>query len=70
MKIEKSNIEETAKILNWLIENVGERLPSSGYSAHGHGWAIYPNSINNTYIVELNEYVDDETVLMFMLKWS
>lgn len=70
MKIEKSNLDETAKIMNWLIQNVGPRTPNSGSILHGLGWSIRSNPMINTYIIELNEHVDDETVLLFMLKWS
>ena len=70
MKIEKSNITETAEIMNWLIQHVGDRITSSGVNVNGHGWTIRPNVIQKTYIVELNPHVDDETILMFMLKWS
>lgn len=70
MKIEKSNLEDTAKVFHWLVENVGERLPNSGSNINGIGWCIRPHSYMNRYIIELTEHVDEETQLLFMLKWS
>ena len=70
MKIEKSGLKEAAQVLNWLIEKVGPRLPNSGINVIGTGWSIRPNVIKNTYIIELTEHVDEETQLIFMLKWS
>lgn len=70
MKIEKSGLKEAAQVLNWLVDNVGPRLPNAGINVNGTGWSIRPNVIKNTYIIELNEHVDDETVMMFALKWA
>lgn len=71
MKIQKSNVEVTANVLNWLVDNVGEMIPSSGTNVHGYGWTIRPNSYDNTYIIELDDHdVDDDTKLLFLLKWS
>ena len=70
MKIEKTNVEDTAKVLNWLVDNVGERLPNSGSNLNGVGWCIRCNTYMDTYIIELTEHVDEETQLIFMLKWA
>ena len=70
MKIEKSGLKEAAQVFNWLIEKVGPRLPNPGINVIGTGWSIRPNVIKNTYIIELTEHVDEETQLIFMLKWA
>ena len=57
MKIEKTNVEDTAKVLNWLIEKVGERLPNSGSNINGIGWCIRCNTYMNTYILANYSYL-------------
>lgn len=71
MKIQKSSVEVTANILNWLEKNVGETIPSSGSNVNGYGWTIRPNVYDKTYIIELDDnHVDEDTKLLFLLKWS
>ena len=69
-KLEVFSVEKALLIKNWLIDNVGIQLPASGSYIHGYGWCIWRNSLTGSIIIELTDYVDDETITVFMLKWS
>lgn len=60
-------------VIKWLTENVGpmdQRLP--GITINGLGWQIIPTFLNDRvhFFVEITDHVDDETALMFTLKFS
>jgi hypothetical protein len=71
-----NNLDKARDCVHWLIENVGPILPHSGGShVRGLGWSVWVNvdSLNTKFFhaqVELTSDVDDETQLMFMLRWS
>jgi hypothetical protein len=64
----------------WVMENIGSKTSVPGSSICGEGWRFWttiPAFMNTamqldppTYTIELNEHVDEETQLFFMLKWS
>lgn len=67
MKLKNKSSLETLEVLNWLVENVGEKIP--GYSGlRGFGWSIHWNEFSQSYDIHLDDAnVDEETQLLFML---
>ena len=64
----------------WVMENIGPKTNVPGSSICGEGWLFwttipdftytpFPTDVP-TYTIELNEHVDEETRLFFMLKWA
>jgi hypothetical protein len=72
VKIKFSNADhvEAARCVNWLNDNVGERVPHSGSAIKGLGWRVDCNSYDSTYVFELTDDVDKETQTMFLLRWA
>lgn len=69
MKLKNRTPERTLEIIDWLIENVGERIPgTSGSSLLGYGWSVHYNEFDLGYDIRLDcDNVDEETQLLFML---
>jgi hypothetical protein len=68
MKLRNKSSKQTLDIINWLIENVGERMP--GYSAglRGYGWSVHFNEYTQLYDIHLEtDIVDEETQMLFAL---
>jgi hypothetical protein len=60
-------------VIAWLVEHVGPLdTRHAGTIINGEGWQIIPTFIHNhvQFFVEVNDHVDDETALMFTLKFS
>jgi hypothetical protein len=62
-----------------LIEHIGPQQPGTvGNIVHGHGWQICVlagvfldgDCFNHVAVIELNQHVDEQDVLMFLLRWS
>jgi hypothetical protein len=75
-KIIFTDLNRAGDCIKWTIENIGPKTNSPGSSIRGEGWHFctnMPSDIskeNITFTMELNEHVDEETQLLFMLKWS
>jgi hypothetical protein len=74
IKITISDLNKAQECVTWLRKNVGPVLPgNSGTLVRGEGWQYWvggklPELWSVT--IELNEHVDDDTQLLFALKWS
>ena len=67
MKLRNKSPEQTLEIVNWLIENVGERV-ESWVGLHGYGWSVLYNDYTQSYDIRLEtDIVDEETQLLFVL---
>lgn len=79
-KITFTDVNRARDCVLWTIENIGPKISVPGTSIRGEGWHFWttiPAFMNTamqldmpTYTIELNEHVDEETQLLFMLKWS
>jgi len=75
-KITFTDLNRAGDCVRWVIENIGPKTSSLGSGIRGEGWHFWTNmpyDMSNkpiTYSMELNEHVDEETQLLFMLKWS
>lgn len=69
MKLKNKSSLETLEIVNWLIENVGEkRQEQNSIGLQGYGWSVYWNEFSQSYDIHLDDAnVDEETKLLFML---
>jgi len=72
-----TDLNRAGDCIKWTMENIGPKTSSPGSSLHGEGWHFwtripYPDDVKDEiiYVIELNEHVDEETRLLFMLKWS
>jgi hypothetical protein len=75
LKIKLTDPERAPAIVQWLLDNVGpQEFGSVGTVVRGAGWLIgynfYFDSNLPTYIIELDDNVDEETQLLFALRWS
>lgn len=75
-KITFADINRATDCVHWVIDNIGPKTNSPGSSLRGEGWHFWTNMPSDiskcpiTFSMELNEHVDEETQLLFMLKWS
>jgi hypothetical protein len=76
-KIKTTDVYRARDCVHWLIKNVGPETSVQGSSIRSEGWNLWTQgSVTDsrvdppTYIIELNDYVDDDTQLLFALKWS
>lgn len=75
-KITFTDLNRATDCLKWTMENIGPKIRVPGSSIRGEGWHFWTNvppdisKENITFTMELNEHVDEETQLLFMLKWS
>ena len=73
-RIRFSDLELARACVQWLIAHVGpvenstggSRIKSAGWDAVVDITAVGPPTV----LVELNEHVDEDILLMFILKWS
>lgn len=75
LKIKITDHERASGVVQWLLDNVGPQESSTvGTVIRGAGWLIgynfYFDSNLPTYTIELDDNVDEETQLLFALKWS
>jgi hypothetical protein len=75
LKLSLGDNEKYDRCVNWLAKNVGPLTYSPGLSLNGEGWyMMYQFDINDRgrqeYVVELCEYVDDQTKAMFALSFA
>lgn len=79
-KITFTNVNRAKDCVYWVMEHIGPKTSNPGTSIRGEGWHFWTNlpsfidtALQNnmpTYTIELNEHVDVDTQLIFMLKWS
>ena len=75
-KIIFTDSDRAIDCVKWTMENIGPKISVPGSSIRGEGWHFCTNmppdisKENITFTMELNEHVDEETQLLFMLKWS
>ena len=79
-RITFTDINRARDCIYWVMENIGPKTSSPGSGIRGEGWHFWTNipqftyaslpTDAPTYTMELNEHVDEETQLFFMLKWS
>jgi hypothetical protein len=68
MKIKNKSATETLEVINWLIDNVGEKMPGYSSGLRGYGWYIRYNEFSESYDIHLEtDIIDEETQVMFML---
>jgi hypothetical protein len=79
-KLTFTNVNRARDCVHWVIKNIGPVIENPGTSVRGEGWHLWttipdftyaplPTDVP-TYTIELNEHVDEETQLFFMLKWA
>ena len=75
-KITFTDANRATDCILWTIANIGPKISVPGSSIRGEGWHFWtniPHDISEksiTFTIELNEHVDVDTKLLFMLKWS
>jgi len=76
-KISTTDVNRARDCAQWLVKNVGPEVSVQGTSIQSLGWHLWTQgSITNNkfdspvYIIEVNDHVDDNTQLLFALKWS
>jgi hypothetical protein len=76
-KIKTKDVNRARDCVQWLIKNIGPEEYVQGSSIRSLGWNLWTQgsvevgkSYNPTYIIEVNDHVDDDTQLLFALKWS
>jgi hypothetical protein len=75
-KIKTTDVNRARDCVQWLIKNVGPEVSVQGSTIRSEGWHLWTQSTpadeqsyNPTYIIELNDFVDEDTQLLFALKW-
>jgi hypothetical protein len=76
-QIKTTDVYRARDCVQWLIKNVGPETSVQGSTIRSEGWHLWTQgSITDgrvdppVYIIEVNDYVDDDTQLLFALKWS
>jgi hypothetical protein len=76
-KINTTDVYRARDCVQWLIKNVGPEEYVQGSTIRSLGWHLWTQaatedgtSFNPIYIIEVNDHVDDDTQLLFALKWS
>ena len=76
-KIKTTDVNRARACVQWLIKNVGPETSVQGSTIRSEGWNLWTQgSVTDgrvdppVYIIEVNDHVDDDTQLMFALKWS
>lgn len=77
-KIKTTDVDRARDCVQWLIKNVGPEVGVQGSSIRSLGWNLWTQGSVGAdgrvdppvYIIEVNDHVDDDTQLMFALKWS
>jgi len=76
-KITFTSVQRARDCVYWAKEHIGPVMSNPGSGIRGEGWHCWTNIHATgskfdkpTYTMELNEHVDVDTKLLFMLKWS
>ena len=76
--ISTTDVNRARDCVQWLIKNVGPETGVQGSSVRSLGWNLWTQCSVGAdgridppvYIIEVNDHVDDDTQLLFALKWS
>ena len=76
-KIKTTDVDRARDCVQWLIKNVGPEVGVQGSSIRSLGWNLWTQGSVGAdgridppvYIIEVNNHVDDDTQLLFALKW-
>jgi hypothetical protein len=76
-KIKTTDVYRARDCVQWLIKNIGPEVSVQGSSIQSLGWHLWTQGSTRdgrvdppVYIIEVNDHVDDDTQLLFALKWS
>ena len=77
-KIKTTDVDRARDCVQWLIKNVGPETGVQGSSICSLGWNLWTQGSVGAdgridppvYIIEVNDHVDEDTQLLFALKWS
>ena len=76
-KISTTDVDRARDCVQWLIKNVGPEEYVQGSSIRSLGWNLWTQgSVTDgrvdppVYMIEVNDHVDEDTQLLFALKWS
>ena len=76
-KIITTDLDHVMECAKWLVQHVGPAVNVQGSSIQSEGWNVWTQGSFTdgrvdppVYIIEVNDHVDDDTQLMFALKWS
>ena len=76
-KISTTDVDRARDYVQWLIKNVGPETGVQGSSIQSEGWNLWTQgSVTDgrvdppVYMIEVNDHVDEDTQLLFALKWS
>ena len=74
VKITLTDPERARECVQWLMKDVGPIKRSvGGPVVHGEGWVVYMGGTQGTatkFFIEVDDFVDEDTQLLFALKWS
>lgn len=73
-KIKTTDVGRARDCVQWLIKNVGPEVSVQGSTIRSLGWHLWTQATedgkyNPAYIIEVNDHVDEDTQLLFALKW-
>jgi hypothetical protein len=76
-KIKTTDLDRAMNCAQWLVQHVGQAVNVQGSSIQSLGWNLWTQgSVTDgrvdppVYMIEVNDHVDDDTQLLFALKWS
>lgn len=76
-KIATTDANLARACVQWMIKNIGPETNVQGSTIRSEGWHLWTSTISNEhsnytpiYFIEVNDHVDDDTQLLFALKWS
>jgi hypothetical protein len=72
-KIKITDPIQARACIQWLIKEIGPVVYGAGGPAiRGEGWTAYTSILPelSVFLVEVNDHVDEDTQLLFTLKWS
>lgn len=73
-RIQITDMGQARDCAQWLIKHIGPQQPGTvGNIVHGTGWQIRVMDMtpgDPMVAVELDQHVDPQDVIMFLLRWS
>lgn len=74
MKITIQDFNKAQECVAWLMKNVGPvKTGNSGTLVRGEGWQYWVSGYAPEWwriTIELNDHVDEDTQLLFALRWA
>ena len=74
-KIKTTDVDRARACVQWLVQHVGPEVYVHGSNIQSLGWHLWTQATtedgtyNPIYTIEVNDHVDDDTQLLFALKW-